>query len=524
MSNAFSDEFSNSAAHPVSVLNRANLPAIAAQGKVQTPSYDLDKRTASTVHFAFGNFAAAHIAVYNDDLLEKGVMNAGIIAVIPRIRIDQATDQCAALLRRDALQKQDYLYTVSERDRTTDRTRVIGSLMDIMVGPADRHAVYETLANPDIKLITGTVTQKGYDYDFKPEDKEDQFANYIVEGLALRFERGIEPFSVMSCDNIPNNSSKLKNLVITLAAQKNIPHFREWVANNVPFFDTMVDRITPTITEESRERIKSHRGIIDNEPISTEPYKELVVGVKKNGPQPPLPYDSVGATYTENPAAHELAKLRMLNGSHMFIGSVGRVAGEGYIEEALSKPALLARTQGFMAQVQATLDPMTERDLDAYAASLIERFRNPYPHDQLQRLARSGVDKVETRFVDPLLIAYQKGLPHDEIVSGLANWVVYLARANNDPTIPCDTEEGFYLEDRKAYDQGYIAAAKSLNGDISPMFSLPIFSRIISGQYGEIFKREIQQAYTVIVHPEWPNGLNPQSPNGNNGPSSPTVS
>lgn len=533
MSTAFSDDFSNSATHSVLVLNRENLPAIAAQDNITTPSYDLDQRTASTVHFAFGNFAAAHIAVYHDKLLEKGVMNAGIIAVIPRKRTE------AALQRREALQKQDFLYSVSERDRTTDQARIIGSLMDIMVGPDNRTAVYQVLANPEIKLVTGTVTQKGYPYNFIKKDEvddndkerndpnkdyqENQFADYIVEGLALRFQKGIAPFAVMSCDNITNNSSQLKNLVVTIASLKGLPGFKEWVANEVPFFDTMVDRITPGITSESRDRIQSHYSVIDEEPITTEPSMELVIGVKNGGVQPPLPYNLVGATYTENPDAHERAKLRMLNGTHLFIGVVGRVAGETYIEEALSNSELLARTKGFMAQVQATLDPIPERNLDDYAENTIERFLNPYPHDMLQRLARTGVDKIDTRFLMPLMITYQRNLLHNEIVAGIANYFAYLSQANDNSSIKEDTENGFFIEDQKAYDQGYVAVAKSLNGDISPIFSLPMLAALVNSDYSETFKREIQEAWTNIVHPEPANGLNASPTGGNNGPSSPTV-
>ena len=180
---------------------------------------------------------------------------------IPRLRINAVTGKCDAVERANALKKQNYLYTVCERDASTVNTRVIASLMDVMIGPNDRQAVYERMASPNIKQITATVTQKGYDYKFAEEDQQDQFANYLVEGLALRYERGIEPFSVMSCDNIKNNGKNLRDLVDTIAAKKSIPGFRDWIKATVPFYNTMVDRITPSISDDSREMVQYEYGI-----------------------------------------------------------------------------------------------------------------------------------------------------------------------------------------------------------------------------------------------------------------------
>ena len=123
--------------------------------------------------------------------------------------------------------------------------------------------------------------------------------------------------------------------------------------------------------------------LIDDEPITTETDKELVIGTFTDKPLPPFPYDLVGATYTPKVQPHELAKLTMLNGTHMFIGALGRVVGENYIDEALQKPELRSLTEIFMAQVQGTLEPLAERNYDQYAEKLMDRFRNPFQHDPL---------------------------------------------------------------------------------------------------------------------------------------------
>ena len=486
------------------------------KSRMDVPSYARDKSKAGTIHFGWGGFSGAHLGAIHHELLKQGIEDAGIIAVIPRLRINQATGKCDALTRADALRNQDFLYTVRERDLTTDKTYVCGSLMDIMVGPHDREAVYERMAAKETKLITGTVTQKGYEWDIdkgsqadRDEEKLDQFANYITEALALRFQRGMEPFAIMSCDNVEQNGNTLKDLVGYFAREKHIPGFAEWVIEKAVFYNTMVDRITPSITDHSREEMRNIFGLVDDQPIATETYRELVIGVGGHIPEPPFPYKELtGAQYTPNVILHEKAKIGMLNGTHMATGVFGRLRGEHYIEEALKLSSIFNDASGYMSQIRNTLQPVPDRDLDAYGPTLMERFQNPHPHDLLRRLARNGVSKVKERFFDPLRVAYTRGLEADKIVSAIAHWVVYLGKANDNPATEEDVDGSFFIEDQKAYDQGIVGVAKSCNGSVSPVFVLPMFAQM-ARDFPQ-FRQDLQEAYVQIVHPANSNLPQPQ--------------
>lgn len=529
MSSILGSTFGGSSKTNLTVLNRDNLDIIGGQGKIDVPAYPLEQRKTGIVHFAPGHFFAGHLGVYADKLLkychENNLpLDYGIMAVSPRVRYDSA-GKCAAISRRDALAKQDYMYTVVERYGDDINARVVGSLMGVMIGPEDRNAVYELLASPDTKIVTGTVTQKGYTYDSTNPNQEDQFAHYVYKGQALRFERGLEPLAYVSLDNIPKNSTSFSTMVEGYAALEQRPDIVAWLEQKGRVFDTMVDRIVPASTAESRSLVRDRFDIIDNSVIVTEPYKELVIGYAQDGSSCPVPFDIVGAKYSADVAKHADAKQELLNGPHFFAGVVGRVNGETYIEEAMARPGgkLFSLVEVFMKQVQATLPYMEDRDLDKYRGDLIHRFMNPEPKDPLQRLARNGTDKVSKRLFSALEKAYEQNSGRSQIVSGVAHWIVYMARANDDPSITHDTKDGFYIEDQKAYDEGYVRFAKSLNGNIAPMFALPIFAEAVNKGWGENFRQELQDSYTAIVHPTNDN-LNPVAGNDKsahtpNGPS-----
>ena len=523
MSSSLGSNFDELAGPALISLNQENLGQIKETTNFTKPSYPLEQRKAGIVHFGPGNFSAAHLGIYADDLLAHCYENNlpldyGVIAVSPRVKYNE-DGHCAAISRRDQLAAQDYLYTVAERYGEDINTRVVGSLMGIMIGPEDREAVYEILASPDTKIVTGTVTQKGYTYDPKTP-KEDQFAHYVYKGQALRFERGLPPLAIVSLDNMPKNSESLRTLVETFAALDNRTDIVAWL-EKAPYYNTMVDRIVPAGTLESRDLMRDKFGILDSSVIACEPYKELVIGYDQNEGECPVPFDKVGAQYSSYVDKHADIKQEMLNGGHFFTGVVGRVRGETYIEEALTRPggALFSLVDTFMKQVQPTLEAVPDRNLDEYRTTLLERFVNPEPKDPLQRLARNGTDKVGKRLFNALEKAYEKGLDRSEIVTGIAHWIVYMSRANDNNQLTKDTGNQFYIEDETAYKQGYVGLAKSLNGLVSPMFSLPLFEQTTTKPWGSTFRRELQVAYTdAIQHRPSKDILLPPPANDKNGP------
>ncbi len=475
-------------------LNSDNLGAIAERNQITIPAFDLSMRKAGIVHFGPGHFSSGHLGVYAHELMEKGHMDCGIIAISPH----QSRN---AHQRRALLASQNFLYTVSERDQSRESSRVISSLMDVMIGPDDREAVYETLASPDTKLVTMTVTQTAYQYNPEIENIPDHVAHYVVEGQFRRYQRGLPPFAIMSCDNTRSNTSTFM-AVASVIADEYGKDFKKWFLESTQTHNTMVDRIVPGITKEHKDRIAQNRGVVDGWAIATEPHRELVIGVNNGGPKPPFPFDKVGAFYTSNVDDYELKKIRGFNGAHFAIGCMGRINGYTYVEEAMENPGIYDYVSNFVVQALSTIDALSEEEIETYREQTLNRLQNPEPRDELVRLVRNASqEKLEPRVLQALTKAYHSDLPREALLDALSSYVLYLhgADPHHNELLTKDTDRGYYISDKSAYETGYVTVARSLNGDLSPIFSIPAFAALRSNpDFGNTFAQEFQASYSKV--------------------------
>ncbi len=457
---------------------------------VQTPQYDRSKLKPGIVHFGIGAFSRAHIVALADDLANQGNLDYGVVGI-----------SMNSGRFRDPLAKQDNLYTLQEQT-PGGKGRVIGSLVDVLVATENPGAVIDRIAHPDTKVVTLTITQKGYHYSAEkgfhidsPEiqhslanrDEPKAAVAFIVLALERRKAQGLPPITIMSCDNINNNGGVLRATVQAYAAEID-KGLARWIDQNVKFPNTMVDRITPSYKPEQTAQVQDAYGYHDHQPVMTEKPWQLVVEAKPGMKLPP--FDRVGAQYVPEVAPYELAKIRLLNGMHMALGIMGRQRGFKFADEALENAPLRTFMQGYMDEVKATLAPIPGFDYDDYIETLFVRVGNPHMKDDLQRLARNGLDKLESRFVGPLEDAYARDLPRAHLVDAVANWITYLQAAD-----PTDNPQGsFFIEDSKAYDKGLVRAAKSLNGSVAPILAHEIWGNL---RFNPEFEKELQEAYTA---------------------------
>ncbi|HEY4973648.1 MAG TPA: mannitol dehydrogenase family protein, partial [Steroidobacteraceae bacterium] len=302
-------------------LARATLAALPAA--VRRPRYDLDAVATGIVHFGPGAFFRAHIASYIDDLLEH----------------DPRWGAAGVALRSGALAEdlaaQDNLYTLAELGTPT-RYRVLGALQEYQTGTADGARVRALFARPEVRLVTMTVTEKGYCLDADgrldlshPDIAHDRgrppsprsVAGWIVEGLSSRYAIGGLPPIVMSCDNLASNGEKLRALVIALAQAQGRDELARWIAGEVRFPSTMVDSIAPATDEALRVRVAEALDLMDTIPVQREPFRQWVVSDNLGLEAPDL--TSVGVALTRDVHAYEQAKLRLLNGAHSALAYLG---------------------------------------------------------------------------------------------------------------------------------------------------------------------------------------------------------
>jgi mannitol 2-dehydrogenase len=381
----------------MTALNQANLGSLS----IPVPSYDRSRVTVGIVHFGVGGFHRAHQAMYIDQLMEQGkALDWGIcgVGVMP-----------FDLKMKEAMQSQDCLYTlVLKAPDGSWEPRIVGSIVEYLYAPDDPDAVIEKMADPATRIVSLTVTEGGYNFhpvtgefdDTNPAVQADLAPGaipattfgLITEALVRRRSRGIEPFTVMSCDNIQGNGHMAQE-VFTAFARLRDPELGEWVEGNVLFPNSMVDRITPVTTDDDRAQISDRFAVEDAWPVVCEPFTQWALEDKFTSGRPPL--EDVGVQVVPDVTPYELMKLRLLNASHQALCYFGYLAGYRLVHEVAQDPLFANFLLDYMnREATPTLAPVPGIDLDAYKLQLIERFSNSAVRDTVARLCGESSDRI----------------------------------------------------------------------------------------------------------------------------------
>jgi len=390
---------------------------------------DYDREGVGIVHLGIGAFHRAHQAVYTDTALARHGGNWGILGVSLR---------SAAVHGR--LTPQDCLYTLVERDADGDRLRVIGAVHQVLAAADDPKAVIARMVDPEIKIVSLTITEKGYlldpasgdllathpdiAHDLENPSRPRTAYGFIVEALARRHHSGQPPFTLLSCDNLPHNGVSLARGVIAFA-QRRDPVLAGWIKDTVAFPGTMVDRITPATTDQDIETVSSHLGLHDAAPVITEPFSQWVI--EDRFPTGHPVWQDAGAELVDNVKPYEDMKLRLLNGSHSALAYLGYLGGFVHIHETMSNPAYAAFIRAMMdEEVTPTLDIPANTDIELYKSQLIERFSNPALHHQTWQIAMDGSQKLPQRLLDTIRDRLAAGQDFSRLGLAVAAWIRYV--------------------------------------------------------------------------------------------------
>ncbi len=390
------------------------------------PAYARARLATGIVHLGVGAFHRAHQAVYTDDVLNRGDTRWGIVGASLR-----STET------RDALAPQDGLYTLATRDAAGERLRVVGVLRQVLVAPEDSAALVKVMAHPSVAIVSLTITEKGYCHhpssgeldETHPDIRHDLAApqspvsapGFIVAALAARRRQGLPPFAVLSCDNLPANGRVAAGVVQRLAALHD-PELGRYVAGEVAFPSTMVDRIVPATTAEDRTRVAGVLGLEDAWPVVSEPFAQWVV--EDRFPQGRPEWQ---ATFVDDVAPFETMKLRLLNGAHSTLAYLGFLAGCETVSEAMAVAPLAALVARLMREEAAPSLAMPRGvDVGAYIAALLERFRNPALRHRTWQIAMDGSQKLPQRLLNTARWRLARDLPLPCIALGVAAWMRYV--------------------------------------------------------------------------------------------------
>lgn len=430
-------------------------------------AYDRAATKIGVLHIGPGAFHRAHQADYFDRLLAQD----------PRWAISAVSLRSPDLKR--ALDPQDGLYTLATLDEQT-ALRVIGAHREHLVAPRPAR-----LADPDLKLASLTVTEKGYcltpdgQLDFAHPDiqadltgKPTSAIGWLVAGLAARREAGLKAFAVLSCDNLPDNGAKLRGAVLALAARR-ADDLAAWIGGDVTFPSSMVDSITPATDEALKARVLAATGLEDAWPIQREAFTQWVVEdiLPPGGPD----LASVGVTLTADVAAFEQAKLRLLNGAHSSLAYLGLLRGHETVADAMADAELASFIETLMRQ---DIAPTLPGDQNGYIDAILKRFRNPAIRHRLSQIAWDGSQKLPIRLLATARDTLAAGRPVERLARPVAAWMRFIER---------QARAGAAIVDPLAE----TLTAVGLKGGVSRFLELPIFPPALAGA----LRSSIQAAY-----------------------------
>jgi len=321
----------------------------------------------------------------------------------------------------------------------------MGALTGVLVAPEAPVAVLARLADPSVRIVTLTVTEKGYHrlaasgaldiddpairHDLAAPGAPHSVPGLLVAALRLRRATGVAPFTVLSCDNLPENGSSTRRVVMDFANHLD-PALGRFIADRVAFPNCMVDRIVPATTKTDRARIDAALGVEDHWPAVCETFTQWVI--EDRFPHGRPAWENTGAELVDDVRPYEEMKLRLLNGSHSSIAYLGQLAGWQTVAEAIAEPALAAHIEALMQEIAPTLHLPATVDLAAYRRALLARFANPALRHRTAQIAMDGSQKLPQRLFAPALARLATGQDMPRIALGIAAWLRYLQGASDD--------------------------------------------------------------------------------------------
>jgi fructuronate reductase len=396
-------------------------------GAALRPAYDPARHGHGIVHLGIGAFHRAHQADYTDSALAAAGGDWRIVGASLR-----------SVELADALNSQNGLYTLIERGASEVRARVIGSVERVIAASRAPDHLMASLVDPRTRIVSMTVTEKAYGVDRAtmtvdvrhPAISADlqKPANpcgvlgLLTEALRRRRFAKVEPFAVLCCDNLPDNGEFVRHGVIDFARHVD-PALGDWIAEKVSFPSCMVDRITPTPTEQTRLDALRLTNCIDEAPVETEPFTQWVITDRFPGGRPA--WEAGGALFVDDVRPYEAMKLRMLNGTHSMLAYAGFLSGRRYVRDTVGPAGFRPLIERHFKAAASTLPRLAEIDLSAYARELLSRFANPAIAHETYQIAMDGTQKLPQRIFAPALEALEKGLDVRPFAFAVAAWMRY---------------------------------------------------------------------------------------------------
>ncbi|WP_252734613.1 mannitol dehydrogenase family protein [Octadecabacter sp. B2R22] len=447
---------------------------------------DTPRPATGIVHLGLGAFFRAFGCSYVMDAMAAGGGDWGIVGVSLR-----SPDT------RDALRDQDWAYRAVSLGADGESSRIIDVLNDVLVAPENPQAVLDAMVNEAVQIVSLTVTEKGYchhpasgklNHDHPDivhdlaHDLPRSTIGYLVRALKARRAEGMRPFTVLTCDNLPQNGQLLRGLVLEFAELLD-PDLARWIATEGRFPSTMVDRITPATTDADIARLSDAAGTYDAAPVLHEPFSQWVVEddfVDDARPD----FGAAGAQLVRDVEPFEDMKLRMLNGTHSALAYTGYLAGHETISDTVSDPVFAAYVRALWGEIMPNVSAPDGVDLAGYADALFDRYANQNIRHKTWQIAMDGSQKLPQRMFGTLRETYQGGGSAPMLSLAIAAWIKYVGGVD-EAGAPIDVRDPLAEKLREVLDAAQSPADKTaavlaireiVPADLAPRLGDPVMA------------------------------------------------
>ncbi len=432
-------------------------------GNARLPGYQPHAHGVGIAHLGVGAFHRAHQAVMTDDALAKLGGDWRIAGV--SLRSTNGADN---------LNEQNGLYTLIERGQSATTARVIASIDHVIA--ADAKATLNLLSDAAIRIVTLTVTEAGYaiDRESRLPDKDNPVVardlsspknptgvlGLLVASIELRRQAGCEPFTVLSCDNLPANGALLRDGVIGFARAAFNDELAQWIKANIAFPNSMVDRITPASTEDTRKEAIHQTGCDDRAAVETEPFIQWIIEDNFSSGRPQ--WEHGGALFVSDVTPYERMKLTMLNGAHSMLAYAGFLAACTHVRDVMQDKDLRLLVSRHIKAAALVLKPLPGVDFNEYASVLADRFANPAIAHETYQIATDGTQKLPQRIFEPALAAIDEQVDTRPYAFATAMWMRFCLQ---------HTDDGWRYELRDPRAKEIAAAISNVEQDASALSS-----------------------------------------------------
>ena len=385
--------------------------------------------TSRIMHFGPGAFFRSFVAALIDEVNQKNAEKWGITAV-----------SLSSESTFNKLSAQNCVFNALAMSSTKRQFQQISSISDIFVANKDRQAVLDALSDEQIEIVSLTITEKGYNYnsvkkelDLSNQNIIDDLGNpenpktaigFLVAGLRNRFLDGKDPFTILSCDNLPNNGAVVRKVVLDFANRIDLD-LAEWISKEVSFPSSMVDRITPATKNQDIINFAEEYGVHDPALVVHEEFFQWIIEDEFSSARPE--FELAGIQMVSNVELHEKMKLRCLNGTHSALAYLGYLAGCNTIAECVSNDSMVSYIQYLWTkEIIPTLETPEGEDLNDYCSKLLERYQNTAIEHRTWQIAMDGSQKLPQRIIETVNDLLKNQRNFKGLALAIAAWMKYV--------------------------------------------------------------------------------------------------